>query len=479
MTDDSLIARLAEIVGSAHVRGGGELDDALLMDWTRTVRGAARAAVFPANTEEVAQVLAFANRERLAVVPQGGNTGMSGGAVPLSGNSGGGEGGDGGGIILGLKRLHRVRALDGAAQTITVEAGCVLVDIRRAAADAGLFFPLALGAEGSCQIGGNLATNAGGLNVLRYGSARDLCMGVEAVLADGRIWHGLSGLHKNNSGYDLRHLLIGSEGTLAVITAATLKLLPPPRIALTAWATPPSPQAALELLNLLQHASGGAVTAFELLPESVLTLLLKYQPEAAFPFKAAPVPVPVPWAVLLEAADCDGEALQAALMQAQTQGLVAEVVAAQSEAQRAAFWRLREETPMLLARRGRWYRTDIALPLSALPAFIDEVRRRVHAVDEAAYMVGYGHVGDGNLHVSVRPRDADPQDNPALTRRVAEAIYRCVAEHGGSFSAEHGIGQLKTEVMRDYKDATALAMMRAIKNALDENGILNPGKLLP
>lgn len=461
---------LAAHVGAAQVRVGEALDDSLLADWTHTVRGAAAAAVFPATVQEVSQVLAFCNAHRIGVVPQGGNTGMSGGGVPL-------PDGDGSGcIILSLRRLNRVREVNAAARTMTVEAGCILESIHAKAAEAGLFFPLSLGAKGSCQIGGNLATNAGGLNVLRYGSMRDLCLGVEAVCADGRVLGGLSGLHKDNSGYDLRHLLIGSEGTLAVFTAAVLKLFAPPQVALTAWALPPSPAAAVELLNFIQRESGDALAAFELLPAELLQLITQHKPQLPLP----PSVAGAPWAVLLEAVDADAERMQQILLAAVQRGLVSEeIVLAMSEQQRADFWQVREETPIVTAAHGRWYRADVALPRSALAAFIDELRARLQAVCAGRYILGFGHAGDGNLHIALRPHDEDPQQHPQRMEELQRALYDCVADYGGTFSAEHGIGQFKTGIMRRYKDAVALDIMRGIKAALDKNGILNPGKGLP
>lgn len=463
MKGEGLAAALRGVGGG--VRVCAPAPEAVLVDWTGGVRGTAAAVVFPRSVAQVAAVVRWCDANRVAVTVQGGNTGMSGGAVPE-------EGGEG--IVLNLRDLKAVREVDAVARTMTVEAGCVLDEVRETAAAHGLFFPLALGARGSCQIGGNLATNAGGLNVLRYGNARDLCLGVEAVLADGRVLHGLSPLRKNNSGYDLRHLLIGSEGTLAVITAAALRLLTPPRVVATAWAVVPSPRAGLELMNFLQGAGGAALVAFEMMPGVMFETMARVQPDLVLPY-ASPAPA---WAVLLEAADGDGEAFLAALAAAMERGLAGEVLPAMSESQRAAFWRVREEAPLAMARHGKWLRADVALPIAALPAFIDEVRERLAAVCDGVYVVGFGHLGDGNLHVSARPLDADPQVYPELTARLKTAVYDCVARYGGTFSAEHGIGRIKTDVMRRYKDPVALELMRGMKAVWDKNGTLNGGVLL-
>lgn len=469
MRQEELSAALAAICGGDYVQAGDGIDSALLTDWTHSAGGVARAAVFPATVAEVAAILTLCNTQRIPVIPQGGNTGMCGGAVPLTGCAA-----EANGVILALRRLCAVRALDTAGRTITVEAGCILEKVQAAAAAQGLFFPLTLGAKGSCQLGGNLATNAGGLNVLRYGCARDLCLGVEAVLADGRVLNGLSLLHKNTAGYDLRHLLIGSEGTLAVITAATLKLFPPPRVALTAWVMPPSPQKAMALLSRIQYTLPTALVAFEMLPARMLSLLATYQPALRLPFRG----VPPPWLVLLEAADVERAEIEEVLLAALNEGLADDVVIAHSEGERAAFWRVREEAPLIQARHGGWLRSDVALPPAGLADFIDEIERRLTAVCEGLYLIGFGHLGDGNLHVSARPLDKNPAEEPVLAEQIKQVLYDCVADYGGTFSAEHGIGQLKTALLPKYKDAAALALMYDIKRALDKNNILNPGKVL-
>ncbi|MCH9704857.1 MAG: FAD-binding oxidoreductase [Proteobacteria bacterium] len=466
-TTKEFIQKLTAICGSDYVKSGAGLEESLLTDWTHSVRGTALAAVFPANTAEVAQVLTLCHQQRVSVTIQGGNTGMSAGGIPAAA-------GDSNGIILALRRLNKIRAIDQQARTMTVEAGCILETLRQHAAAAQLFFPLSLGAKGSCQIGGNLATNAGGLNVLRYGSTRHLCLGIEAVLADGRIFSGLSGLHKNNSGYDLKELIIGSEGTLAVITAATLKLFPPPQNPVTAWVEVPSPQAALALMNLIQQHSNNALAAFEMLPAEIFKIIARHQPQTTLPHQND---IPT-WTVLLETTDTDSEHVHALLMQALEEKLANNIQLATSETQRAMFWQVREEAPLILARHGKWLRHDIALPVAALPAFIAEVEQRLRAVCDGLYIIGFGHLGDGNLHLSVRPLDADPQEHPELSTQLSRAVYDCVAAYDGSFSAEHGIGQLKVELLERYKDPTALAMMQAIKQALDPHYLLNPGKVL-
>lgn len=462
----SLLADLREVCGAdAAVISGGDASEKYTTDWTKLAPGRAAAVVLPRNVAAVRRVLAHCNARRIGVVAQGGHTGMSGGATPD---------GSGAQVVLAMERMNAVREVDEVGRAMTVEAGCLLETAQAAASDAGLFFPLNLGARGSCQVGGNLATNAGGVNVLRYGNARDLCLGVEAALADGRVLNLLSPLRKDNSGYDLRNLIIGSEGTLAVITAATLKLFAPAPPCLTAMVSLPSVAAALRVAGRLE---GFELSAAELMPRSVLR---------AAQSGGAGLPVPdadAPFTLLVEVcgdAAAAAEVLTDAIAAVEAaDGWRARALAAEAgdSARRAAFWRLREEIPLYLARRGRWRRADVALPLRHLADFVGEMESALPRICRGEYILGFGHVGDGNLHISLRPYDDDPDSHPRAAAALLECVYDKVASYGGTFSAEHGVGQFKTAALARYKDAAALGAMRAIKTALDPNNILNPGKV--
>jgi FAD/FMN-containing dehydrogenase len=413
-------------------------------------------------------VLAACNDAGVAVVPQGGNTSYCGGATPdPSGTQ----------VLLSLERLDRVRAIDATNHSLVAEAGCTLARIQQAAEDADRLFPLSLGSEGSCQLGGNLATNAGGTAVLRYGMMRDLTLGLEVVLADGSVLSGLTALRKDNTGYDLRGLFIGSEGTLGVITAACLKLFPRPRSAATAWVAVPSPQAAIDLLARLRAASGDRVSSAELIPAVALQLVLKHLP-ARHPGTA-----PSPWNLLVELTssgdDALDELLQSALSAAIDAGVASDASVAASEAQRAAFWYLREHVPEAQRRAGGSLKHDIAVPVSRLPEFIERGGALVAALAPEGYLVAYGHAGDGNLHFNVNQREgAEPAAFAAREAPLKRALHDLAASLSGSFSAEHGIGQLKVGELARYADPVELQAMRRIKQALDPRGILNPGKVL-
>ncbi len=469
MSRDALLQALRDAVGEAHVLCGGDLS-AWELDWRRRWRGKALAVVRPGSTAEVAAVVRACAAHGTPLVPQGGNTGMVGGGVPdASGTQ----------VLLSLQRLNRVRALDAANLTLTVEAGMVLQAVQQAARDAGLWFPLSLAAEGSCTIGGNLATNAGGTQVLRFGNARELCLGLEVVTADGEVWDGLSGLRKDNTGYDLRHLMIGSEGTLGVITAATLKLFPQPAATMTALAATGSLAHCVALLRLARARLDAGLTGFEVMGRFALSLVEKH-------FPALPRPLPgAPWTVLLELADVEGEApararLEAVLGQALEQSLIDDAVVAGSIAQARALWHLRESIPLAQAEEGLNIKHDIALPVSAIPAFCAATDAALQHAIPGVRLVNFGHLGDGNLHYNVQAPAGG--DGPAFLReREAEVnriVYDAVAAHGGSFSAEHGVGQLKVHEMAERKPAVALALMRRIKQALDPQGLLNPGRVL-
>lgn len=452
---------LADIVGAAHVLTRPEDTRGYFIDWRRQYSASAEAVVRPATTEEVAQVVRLCAREGVAIVPQGGNTGLCGGSVPT---------GRGREIVLSLARMRRIRELDVLNDTITVEAGCVLADVQRAAEEAGRLFPVSLAAEGSCQVGGNLSTNAGGVNVLRYGSARDQVLGLEVVLPDGRVWHGLRGLRKDNTGYDLKQLFLGAEGTLGVITAAVLRLHPRPSATVTAWAALGTPRGAVELLGLLHEQLGERVSAFELVSRSSLDAVLAHSPDTRAPLGGSP-----PWHVLLELADSGApavlvETLAAALDKGVARGIVLDAVIAQSVEQARELWRIRETIPEAQFSNVKH---DVAVPVSRTPELIELAGARVCARFPAAEIYAFGHVGDGNIHYNVGPASL-----LAEREAVNRIVYGVVNELGGSISAEHGLGQLKREEIRAHKDALELELMRRIKQALDPAGLMNPGKVL-
>jgi len=466
----ALVERLAQAVGRANVLTDPADVAPALSDWRGFYHGRALALVRPGSTAEVAAVVRACAETGTAVVAQGGNTGMCGGATPTM---------DGRTIVLSLARMNRVLALDPLNDTITVEAGCVLATVQQAATAAGRLFPLSLGAEGSCQIGGNLATNAGGVNVLRYGNTRDLALGLEVVLADGSVLGGLRGLRKDNTGYDLKQLFIGSEGTLGVITGAVLKLFPMPRTSVTAFAAVPDPAAAIALLGRLREQVGNRVSAFELISRFSIELVL-----AHIPGTRDPLPTASPWYVLTNVDDPRTEsdlrpALEQALGDAVEAGLVSDAVLAESDAQAQALWRIRESIPDASKVEGLLYRHDISVPTSDIPSFIDEAGARLEAAFPGTRVVCFGHIGDGNLHyncyVPGRMRD-DPVAIAATD--VNEVVFRLVHERAGSISAEHGIGQAKVAELPHYKSAVELAVMHRLKAVLDPQGIMNPGKVI-
>ena len=440
-----------------------------LIDHRQLYHGAALAIALPRSVEEVAMILAFCNERGIGVVAQGGNTGYCGGATPdTSGRQ----------LVLGLRRMNRIRALDAGNDSITVEAGCILAHVQEAAAAADRYFPLSLGSEGSCQIGGNLATNAGGLNVVRFGMARHLTLGLEAVLADGRIYRGLRGLRKDNTGYNLNDLLVGSEGTLGVITAATLRLYPRMRGTATAFIALTDLDAVVPLLAQLRAAAGETLSSYELIPRIGITLTTAHIPGVSDPLQA-----PQEWYVLCELASAASEPLEEqlaeALSKASEAGLVRDAALASSERQRLEFWRLRESIPEAQRRAGPSLKHDVSVPVSAVPEFIRTAAHWVSTQVPEGTLVCYGHAGDGNLHFNInRLESAGGAAFLARETEIKRAIHDLVAARDGSISAEHGIGQLKVAELERYAPEHKLAMMRAIKQALDPRGILNPGKVL-
>jgi FAD/FMN-containing dehydrogenase len=468
MNQLALLARLRELVGPAQVLTEGDLS-AWELDWRKRYRGRALAVVRPANTQEVASVMRACAEAGAAVVPQGGNTGLVGGGVPdLSGQQ----------VLLSLSRLNHVRGVDADNQTITVEAGCVLQALQMAAEAQGFLFPLSLAAEGSCTIGGNLATNAGGTQVLRYGNARELCLGLEVVTPQGEVWDGLSGLRKDNTGYDLRDLFIGSEGTLGIITAATMKLYPLPGAVMTAMASCDSLEAAVGLLRLARRQLDAGLTGFEVMERFSLALVGKHFPQLPHPLP------PTPWAVLLELAAPDEslarQRLQALLEAGLARGQISDAAVAESLAQSRALWHLRESISMAQAEEGLNIKNDIALPVSAISTFVRDTGAALRAALPGVRLVTFGHLGDGNLHYNVQaPEGVSAAEFLRLhEHQVNTLVYDAVQCLGGSISAEHGIGALKRDELARRKSAVALGVMRAIKAALDPSGVMNPGRVL-
>jgi FAD/FMN-containing dehydrogenase len=465
----TLLARVAAAVGPSHVLTAPADVEPYLVDWRGRYRGAARAVVRPGCTEEVAAVVRHCADERVPIVPQGGNTSLCGAATP----SAGGEA-----IVLSLSRMNRVRALDVDNATLTIEAGATLAQAQAAAAERSLMFPLSLASEGSCTIGGNLSTNAGGTAVLRFGNARELVLGLEVVLADGSLWPGLRGLRKDNTGYDLKQLFIGAEGTLGIITAAVLKLFPAPRSRATALAALDDVDAAVRLLARLKAALADRLVGFELMSRIALDLSRKHHPD---------LPDPLPgyrWYVLVQADDpADNPALagqvEAALGQAVEDGLVCDATIAQSDSQRAELWALRENISEAQRREGPNIKHDIALPVSAVASFLRDAEVALARALPGVRWVIFGHLGDGNLHYNLSAPEGIGAE--AFMLRSAEAnriVHDLVHAAGGSISAEHGIGQLKRDELRRYKSAVELELMARVKVALDPRGLMNPGKVL-
>ena len=438
-----------------------------LTDWRKVWTGTALAVALPDTVDDVAKIVRWCAAHDVSIVPQGGNTGQSGGSVPRA---------EGQNIVLSLARLNRIRSIDPANNTMTVDAGCILQTIQDAAADAGRYFPLSLGAEGSCTIGGNLATNAGGTAVLRYGNARDLCLGLEVVTATGEIWDGLKGLRKDNSGYDLRDLFIGSEGTLGLITGAVLKLFPAPAERATAFVAVASPHQAMALFDAMRSTHDTALTAFEIMSDMCLGLVLDHVAGTRHPLA-----VRAAWYGLVELSGNDvGAALETSLADALTAGVISDAAIADSLAQSRSLWQLREAISPAQAAGGGGIKHDIAVPVSRVADFIDDALAAVNAVFPDIRPVTFGHLGDGNLHFNFSSAAGGDQSAFQATAPHLNAIvHDVVRQYGGTISAEHGLGVLRRDEADAHRSPVERALMRAIKNALDPQGIMNPGKMMP
>ncbi len=464
--------QLKAVVGPAGFRETAADLEPYLTEWRGLFRGHTPLMLLPTTTAQVSEILSICSAAGTEVVPQGGNTGLAGGAIP-------GLAGEGPQILLGAGRLNRVRELDAENYTLTVEAGCLLANVQAAARDAGLYFPLSLAAEGSCQIGGNIATNAGGTNVLRYGNARELVLGLEVVLPDGRVYDGLRGLRKDNTGYDLKQLFIGAEGTLGFITAATLKLFPAPRSSATAWLAVGDPSAAVRLYGAARQQLGDELVAFELLSQIALDMVLAHIPGSRDPLANASA-----WYVLLELAGARAQttlddALAAFLASCLEDGLLQDGVVASSAAQRTALWSLRHAVSEAQKKAGASIKHDISVPVSRIPQFLAAADEQVKSRVPGIRPVPFGHLGDGNLHYNLsQPVAMESQVFLDLWPQLNEVVHSLAVSMGGSFSAEHGIGFLKTAELERLASPVALELMRAIKSAFDPRGIMNPGKVL-
>ncbi len=463
----NLLEEIARVVGATNVLTDPEIMAGMLIEPRGLYSGAARAIVRPGSTAEVSKVVALCARAGAVIVPQGGNTGLVGGQTPAGGE-----------IVLSLKRMNRVREIDPLTDTMIVEAGVTLSEAQAVAEGVDRLFPLSLASEGACTIGGNLSTNAGGVAVLAYGNARDMATGLEVVLADGRVVNGLSKLRKDNTGYDLKDLFIGAEGTLGIVTAAALKLFPRPRSRETAFIGLSEPKQALALFRLARERLGSVVVSFELLPRIALDFVLRHAPGARDPLSA-----PHPWYVLMEVASQAtsglGEVLEELLGAAMEREIIDDATIAATGEQRAAFWALRENVSEVQKHEGGSIKHDVSIPIGVVPEFLAEASAAVTAHLPGARVVAFGHLGDGNIHFNVsQPVGADKAAYLAGWEEMNEVVHAIVARRHGSFSAEHGIGRLKRDLLARAKDPTALDVMRKIKAALDPQGLMNPGKVL-
>jgi FAD/FMN-containing dehydrogenase len=461
-----VLARLTAIVGATNAISDPAEQEGYLIEERGLYRGRTPLVLRPGSVREVAAILQLANETATPIVPQGGNTGLVGGQVPHNGE-----------VLLSLRRLDRIREIDATSNTMTCEAGVVLAKAQDAAAKVDRLFPLSLGAEGSCTIGGNLSTNAGGTGALAYGVARDLVLGLEVVLADGRIWHGLNKLKKDNTGYDLKHLFMGAEGTLGVITAAVLKLFPRPRAVETAFVGLASPQAAIALLSLAQERTGGAVTSFELIKALGLELAIRHGNGVRDPLAGRHA-----WYVLLQLSS-QGAGLRTVmeelLADAAERGLIEDATIAESLDQAKAFWRIREILPEVQKPEGGSVKHDVSVPIAAVPEFLEQADAAVEKLIPGVRPVPFGHAGDGNIHYNVsQPVGADKEAFLARWYEINAVVHGVAAKLGGSISAEHGIGVMKRDLLPGVKDPVALELMRTLKRTLDPNNVLNPGKVV-
>ena len=464
---EDVLARLREAAGpNGWIEAPQEIEP-----YTREQRGYYQGTcdlvVRPDTTEAVAKIVKICAEAGVPVTPQAGNTGLMGGGVPD------------GGIVLNLSRMNKIREVDQLNYTMTVEAGCILADIQEAALDAGCLFPLSLGAEGSCQIGGNLSTNAGGVNVLQFGNARDLVLGLEVVLPDGGILNSLRGLRKDNTGYDLKQLFVGAEGTLGIITAAVVKLFPNPKSKETAMAAGQSPHEMLALFSAIRDSFGENLTAFEIIPQIAIELVTKHIPDTANPFEA-----PYPYYALVELSSARADAtlrdsFETILGQALEEGVIENAVVASSDTQAKQLWRIRETVPEAEKLEGASIKHDISVPVSKVADFLEQASQIVSDIVPQARLVSFGHLGDGNIHFNIsQPADIDPAEFLSHRHEISEQVLDLVVSLGGSFSAEHGIGRQKRKELALYKAGVEIELMNTIKTALDPNGIMNPGKII-
>ena len=467
--NNALMDELRHLVGAANLLT--EDLDHYVTDWRKRAKGKALCVVRPGNTTEVAAVVKACAKAGVSIVPQGGNTGLVVGSIPDD---------TGTQVLLSLQRMNAVRAIDGQNLTITVEAGCVLQNLQSAAEQAGYLFPLSLGSEGSCTIGGNLSTNAGGTQVVRYGNTRELCLGLEVVTAEGEILNGLVGLRKDNTGYDLRDVFIGAEGTLGIITAATMKLYPMPAATLTAWAAVPSMAQAVAFLGLAHQYLGAGLTGFEVMNQFSLSLVDKHYPQLRVPLWKE-----TPWCVLLENADSESESharerFEALMEAAMEAGCVTDAVVAESISQARNLWHIRESITLAQAEEGLNIKHDISIPISSIPEFVEITDGELASQIPGVRFVDFGHLGDGNLHYNVQsPEGQDHREFQRLYEdKVNDIVYASVRRFGGSISAEHGVGELKVDRLPDYKDPVAIEMMRRLKRAFDPKNTLNPGRVV-
>ena len=464
------VQTLAAIVGDAGLLTDADAIEPFLTEPRGTYRGQTELVVRPASTAELSAVMTACANAQIAMVPQGGGTGLCGGAVPSS---------TGDQVVISLARMNRIRSIDPHSFTMTVEAGCILADIQRAAESVDLLFPLSLGAEGSCQIGGNLSTNAGGTQVLRFGNSRDLVLGLEVVLPDGQVLDMLRGLRKDNTGYHLAGLFCGAEGTLGIISAAVLKLFPQPREVATALVAVPDLDAVIKLLSLARSATGDALSGCEFIPRIALEMVLRHIPGTRDPF-----PTPYPHYLLLEAQSGSEEGrvtqeVEKLLADAVDSELILDATVAQSPAQAEALWHIRESIPDAQKPEGLSVKHDVSLPIHLVPQFVKQASQLVQTEVPGIRVVAFGHVGDGNVHFNLsQPLDMDRATYASHRHKLSELVHELAMSMGGSFSAEHGIGQLKRDELRRYRSDSELQVMRKIKAALDPHGLMNPGKVL-